>query len=155
MIPRPPDAHQRVPVGSQVLPRPPVASVERTGTVGRSGKVERDSRRFGRRARLPRTAGRRRILPSPPSRPTCGPSRRLLVLLPQQQLDALSDEGRGVPYFVYGASLLIQSHVASSRRKVTTRGFRIIRLLAPESDQTSTVLSIDGWDRVGRVFMNA
>jgi hypothetical protein len=28
---------------------------------------------------------------------------------------------------VYGASFLILSHVASSKRKVTTRGFRIIR----------------------------
>jgi hypothetical protein len=30
--------------------------------------------------------------PSPPSRPTCGPSRRLLVLALQKQFDALSDE---------------------------------------------------------------
>ena len=30
--------------------------------------------------------------PSSPSRPTCAPSRRLLLLLLQQQLDALSDE---------------------------------------------------------------
>jgi hypothetical protein len=30
-------------------------------------------------------------------------------------------------YLVYGASLFTQSHVASSRRKVTTRGFRVTR----------------------------
>jgi hypothetical protein len=30
-------------------------------------------------------------------------------------------------YFVYGTSSLIQSHVAWSRRKVTTRGFRVTR----------------------------
>jgi hypothetical protein len=32
-----------------------------------------------------------------------------------------------VLYFVYGTSSLIQSHVAWSRRKVTTRGFRVTR----------------------------
>jgi hypothetical protein len=31
------------------------------------------------------------------------------------------------PYLVYGTTPLILSHVASSRRKVTTRGFRITR----------------------------
>src|SRR5262249_48025003 len=36
-------------------------------------------------------------LPSPPSRPAHAPPRRLLVLALQQQVDALSDEGRGVP----------------------------------------------------------
>ena len=30
-------------------------------------------------------------------------------------------------YLVYGTSLLIQSHVASSRRKLMTRGFRVTR----------------------------
>jgi hypothetical protein len=30
-------------------------------------------------------------------------------------------------YFVYGTSSLIKSHVAWSRRKVTTRGFRVTR----------------------------
>ena len=30
-------------------------------------------------------------------------------------------------YFVYGTSLLIQSHVSWSIRKVTTRGFRVTR----------------------------
>jgi hypothetical protein len=49
--------------------------------VGRRGPTAINDRR-----RLPR-----RRIPSAPSRPTCGPSRRLLVLLPQQQLDALSD----------------------------------------------------------------
>jgi hypothetical protein len=37
--------------------------------------------------------------PSPPSWPTCGPPRRLLFLAPQEQVDALSDEGRGGPVF--------------------------------------------------------
>ena len=31
-----------------------------------------------------------------------------------------------LPYFVYGATFVILSHVAWSRRKVTTRGFRVI-----------------------------
>ena len=43
--------------------------------------------------------------PSPPSRPTCGPPRRLLALPLQQQLDALSDEGRGVPVLRVGDQL--------------------------------------------------
>jgi hypothetical protein len=30
-------------------------------------------------------------------------------------------------YLVYGTSCLMKSHVASSRRKVTTRGFRVTR----------------------------
>jgi len=34
-------------------------------------------------------------------------------------------------YFVYGASLLIQAHVASSMRKVTIRDFRIISYRRP------------------------
>ena len=32
-----------------------------------------------------------------------------------------------LPYFVYGATFVILSHVASSIRKVTIRGFRVIR----------------------------
>ena len=60
------------------------------------------------------------------------------------------------PYLVYGTTCLIQCHVASSMRKVTTRGFRIIPSPRfPSPIRPSTVLCIDGWDRVGLVFMNA
>jgi hypothetical protein len=80
------DARQRAPVGSRVLPHPPVVPSN-----GRALEVKRRGpTAIGDGRRLPQD-------PSRPSRPTCGPPRRLLVLLPQQQLDALSDERRGVP----------------------------------------------------------
>jgi hypothetical protein len=55
-----------------------------------------------RRTARPRAVGDsrrllRRRIPSAPSRPTHAPSRGLLLLLLQQQLDALSDERRGLP----------------------------------------------------------
>jgi hypothetical protein len=62
---------------------------------GRAPEVaRRGPRAIGDLRRLPERRSRPALVqdPSPPSRATCGPPRRLLVLLLQQQLDALSDE---------------------------------------------------------------
>ena len=91
----PPEPRQRASVNPRVLPRLPV--------VPSNGRAPDAKRRGPTGIGAPRRLPGRRSLPaplqdpSPPSRPTCAPSRRLLVLLPQQQVDALSDEGRGVP----------------------------------------------------------
>ena len=90
----PPEASQRAPVRPRVSPHPRV--IRRTDGRRRSnGKVPRASvtgeGRPGRRS-LPAPVQD----PSRPSRPTYGPSRRLLFLALQEQLDALSDEGRGL-----------------------------------------------------------
>jgi hypothetical protein len=78
----PAGSQQRVPVASRVLPHPPVLpSNGWAPEVGRRGPTAIDDRE-----------DRPAQDPSPHSRPTCGPPRRLLVLLLQQQLDALSDE---------------------------------------------------------------
>jgi hypothetical protein len=72
---------------------------------GRGCSVERMGAR-GRTARPPRASATREGCqnvdrpaqdPSPPPRPTHAPPRRLLLLLLQQQVDALSNERRGVP----------------------------------------------------------
>jgi hypothetical protein len=90
----PPEASQRIFVGSRVSPHPPVLpSNGRAPEVGRRGP---SAIRNLRRSPGTSMAARPVQDPSRPSRPTYGPSRRLLLLLLQQQLDALSDEGRGL-----------------------------------------------------------
>jgi len=84
----PPDGHQRVSAGSRANIFRPVVSVERTGARGRTARPD-GHRRLAKMAPVQE--------PSPPSRPTCGPSRRLLLLPLQEQVDPLSDEGRGGP----------------------------------------------------------
>jgi hypothetical protein len=77
----------------------PSARSHRVAVVPSNGRAPEVGRRcltaIGDRRRLPRTS----TCPtsSLSSRATCSPSRRLLVLALQEQLDALSDEGRGVP----------------------------------------------------------
>jgi hypothetical protein len=87
-----PSAHSRRVAG---ITSPAGRSVERTGARGRTARLQPSATGQG--------CPGRRSLPAPvqdpsrPSRPTYAPSRRLLVLLPQQQVDPLSDEGRGGP----------------------------------------------------------
>jgi hypothetical protein len=91
----PPEHRQRAPVASRVSPHPPVIpSNGRAPDVGRRGPAAIDDRE-----------GRPLQIPSPPSRAPHCPPRRLLVLLLQQQLDALSDERRGVPVLRVGDQL--------------------------------------------------
>jgi hypothetical protein len=88
MVGGPPDARQRIPVRSRYhLTRRSLESNGRAPEVGRRGPTA-----IGVWRRLPRCRIRQ-----PPSRPAHSPSRRLLGLVLQQQLDALSDERRGVP----------------------------------------------------------
>src|SRR5215831_606915 len=76
----------------------------------------------------------------------CSSSRLSSSSIPSRMNDEV------LPYFVYGATFLMRSHVAWSRRKVTTRGFRVIRsphfreAVAP--DTGSAVLFMRGLDAV-------
>jgi hypothetical protein len=82
--------YQQVFVAIAGITSPAGRSVERTGAGGSDSKAygHRRPAKFAEDVDLPAALQ----APSSPSRPTCGPSRRLLVLLLQQQLDALSDE---------------------------------------------------------------
>jgi hypothetical protein len=77
------------------ITRPAGRSVKRTGARGRTARPQGPSATC-ESCRAPRSAAARQA-PSPPSGPAHAPSRGLLLLLLQQQLDALSDEGRGLP----------------------------------------------------------
>jgi hypothetical protein len=95
---RPPDIRQRVPVGSRVYP--PARSFPSNGRALESARV--DGQRLAEEGRY-RSAGLRQLRPHSMSMDR--PSRRLLVLALQQQVDRLSDEGRGVSVFGVGDHL--------------------------------------------------
>jgi hypothetical protein len=92
-VARPLEPSQLIPVRSLVSPIPPVVPSN-----GRAPEVDGEAHGHRRPAKVAEDLDLHAGLqaPSPPSRPAHAPSRGLLLLLLQQQLDALSDEGRGL-----------------------------------------------------------